>query len=72
MLFDLIPKYCGRASTTFKCISASTGPSCIQVKYLLGIAAWPQLSLGCSYLKRLSVADRTVGSTSASELPQDI
>lgn len=72
MLFDLIPKYCGRASATFKYISASTVPSCVQGKYLLGIAAWSLLSLGCLYLRWLSVADKAVGSTSASELPQDI
>ena len=68
MLFDLIPKCCGRASTTFKCISTS----CVQVKYFLGVAAWPLLSLGCSNLRRLSVADKAVGSTSASEPPQDV
>lgn len=72
MLFDLIPKYCGRTSTTFKGISTDTGLSCTQVKYLQGIATWPPPSLGFLNLKRLHVADKAVSSTSASEPPQDI
>lgn len=70
--FDLIPKYSGRAPTTFKCVFASTGSSYIQAKHLPGIAAWHPPSLGCLYLRQLSVADKAVGSTSTLGLPQDI